>query len=240
MANPYFQFKQFTVYQDRCAMKVTTDSCLFGAWVANNIRSEQRKIQKVLDVGSGTGLLSLMIAQKNDLKVDALEIDTEASMQSEENIAASLWKNRIHVMNVDVRQFTGESKYDCIISNPPFYETELTSETTTKNIAHHSQELTLPELLEAIKKNLQEGGVFYLLFPFKRANELKQLVREYGLYLHKIIIASQSVKHGPFRVMIKGGNADGQTEEESLSIWNMDQQYTEAFVELLKDYYLYL
>jgi tRNA1Val (adenine37-N6)-methyltransferase len=161
-------------------------------------------------------------------------------MQSEENIAASLWKNRIRVMNVDVRQFTGESKYDCIISNPPFYETELTSETTTKNIAHHSQELTLPELLEAIKKNLQEGGVFYLLFPFKRANELKQLVREYGLYLHKIIIASQSVKHGPFRLMIKGGNADGQTEEESLSIWNMDQQYTEAFVELLKDYYLYL
>jgi len=142
MANPFFQFKQFIVYHDRCAMKVTTDSCVFGAWVAGDMAREERKITTALDIGSGTGLLSLMIAQKNDLDIDAVEIDKEASLQSQENIAASPWKDRIQVENEDARQFRGVSKYDCIVSNPPFYENELTSERKTKNIAHHSEELT--------------------------------------------------------------------------------------------------
>jgi len=241
MANPYFQFKQFTVYHDRCAMKVTTDCCVFGAWVAGDMGREERKITTALDIGSGTGLLSLMIAQKNDLDIDAVEIDKEASLQSQENIAASPWKDRIQVENEDARQFRGVSKYDCIVSNPPFYENELTSERKTKNIAHHSEELRLPELLKVVKMNLEEGGLFYLMFPFKRRRELEQLLRENDLYTEDVVLLSQSLEHAPFRVIVKGSNVKGEPGESiSISVWDEEQQYTNAFVDLLKDYYLYL
>jgi tRNA1Val (adenine37-N6)-methyltransferase len=241
MANPYFQFKQFTVYHDCCAMKVTTDSCVFGAWVAKDMASEEKEISSVLDIGSGTGLLSLMIAQKNDVKIDAVEIDGGASMQSKQNVAASPWKDRIQVVNEDVRQFRSVSKFDCIVSNPPFYENQLTSETKTKNIAHHSEELTLPELLKTIKMNLEKDGVFYLMFPFKRRRELVQLLKKNDLYTQDIVMLSQSLKHAPFRVIVKGSSIKGKPREStSISVWDEEQQYTAAFIELLKDYYLYL
>jgi tRNA1Val (adenine37-N6)-methyltransferase len=241
MANPFFQFKQFTVYHDRCAMKVTTDSCVFGAWVAGDMAREERKITTALDIGSGTGLLSLMIAQKNEVDIHAVEIDKEASLQSQENMAASPWKDRIQVVNEDVRLFRSVNKFECIVSNPPFYENELTSERKTKNIAHHSEELTLPELLKAIKMNLEEGGLFYLMFPFKRRRELEQLLRENDLYTENVVLLSQSLKHAPFRVIVKGYNVKSQPGESiSISVWDEEQQYTNAFVDLLKDYYLYL
>jgi tRNA1Val (adenine37-N6)-methyltransferase len=241
MANPFFQFKQFTVYHDRCAMKVTTDSCVFGAWVAGDMAREERKITTALDIGSGTGLLSLMIAQKNEVDIHAVEIDKEASLQSQENMAASPWKDRIQVVNEDVRLFRSVNKFECIVSNPPFYENELTSERKTKNIAHHSEELTLPELLKAIKMNLEEGGLFYLMFPFKRRRELEQLLRENDLCTENVVLLSQSIKHAPFRVIVKGCNVKTQPGESiSISVWDEEQQYTNAFVDLLKDYYLYL
>jgi tRNA1Val (adenine37-N6)-methyltransferase len=241
MPNPYFQFKQFTVNHDRCAMKVTTDSCVFGAWVAGDMAREERKITTALDIGSGTGLLSLMIAQKNEVDIHAVEIDKEASLQSQENMAASPWKDRIQVVNEDVRLFRSVNKFECIVSNPPFYENELTSERKTKNIAHHSEELTLPELLKAIKMNLEEGGLFYLMFPFKRRRELEQLLRENDLYTDNVVLLSQSLKHAPFRVIVKGSNVKGEPgESRSISVWDEEQQYSKPFVDLLKDYYLHL
>jgi tRNA1Val (adenine37-N6)-methyltransferase len=222
-------------------MKVTTDSCVFGAWVAGDMAREERKITTALDIGSGTGLLSLMIAQKNEVDIHAVEIDKEASLQSQENMAASPWKDRIQVVNEDVRLFRSVNKFECIVSNPPFYENELTSERKTKNIAHHSEELTLPELLKAIKMNLEEGGLFYLMFPFKRRRELEQLLRENDLYTDNVVLLSQSLKHAPFRVIVKGSNVKGEPgESRSISVWDEEQQYSKPFVDLLKDYYLHL
>jgi tRNA1Val (adenine37-N6)-methyltransferase len=107
MANPFFRFKQFTTYHDRCAMKVTTDACLFGAWVASTISKEQGIHQpNFLDVGSGTGLLSLMVAQKSKAFIDAIEIDKQAASQAAENIAASAWSNRINVIPQDLLHWT--------------------------------------------------------------------------------------------------------------------------------------
>ena len=160
MANPYFQFKQFTIHHDRFAMKVTTDSCFFGAWVAEEIKKEKRKIKNALDIGAGTGLLSLMIAQKNKIEIDAVEIDKDASQQAKENIEASPWKNQIHIFNEDIVSFQPGKKYDCIISNPPFYENELASEKQKRNIAHHSEQLTISEVLRVIKNHLDEEGFF--------------------------------------------------------------------------------
>ncbi len=126
MANSYFQFKQFTVHQDRCAMKVTTDSCLFGSWIADKIEKEDSAISNCLDIGTGTGLLSLMVAQKNaGIKIEAIEIDNDASSQAKENIASSPFSENINVIHADVKEYVLENKYDIIISNPPFYEKEL-------------------------------------------------------------------------------------------------------------------
>jgi len=241
MPNPYFQFKQFTVYHDRCAMKVTTDSCFFGAWAAKKMENSEWRMENLLDIGTGTGLLSLMIAQKNEINIDAVEIDKEASQQAKENVQASPWRNRIHVFNEDILSFQADKKYDCITSNPPFYENELSSGVQKKNIAHHSEQLTISDVLRTIKTHLKEDGIFFLMYPFKREKEIEQLLQQNELYVVNSVILSQSVNHSPFRMIVKGTNRKTTAEtSDAVSIWNEHQQYTKPFLDLLKDYYLYL
>lgn len=241
MSNTYFQFKQFTVRHDRCAMKVTTDSCFLGAWAAEKIKNSKVKITNALDIGAGTGLLSLMIAQKNNLEIDAIEIDKETAQQAKENIEASPWKKTITVFNENIISFQPHKKYDCIICNPPFYENELVSETPKKNIAHHSQDLTIAQTLSIIKTHLKENAPFFLMYPFKRKEEVEKLIQQSQLYLFHTIILQQSVKHAPFRVFAEGSNRKtDHLNVEIISIWNDHQQYTKEFIDLLKDYYLYL
>jgi tRNA1Val (adenine37-N6)-methyltransferase len=233
-------------------MKVTTDACLFGAWVAREIKNVEHPdsfgkkliINNCLDIGAGTGLLSLMLLQKNPLiKVNAIEIDKEAAEQANENVAASPWKENISVINADVRNFVPGEKFDCIISNPPFYENELKSDNEKKNLAHHGNELKLESLLHLITKNLAEGGSFFLLLPYKRNEEIKKLFSNSQLHVASICFVRQSAKHEYFRIMLKG-NCDTvkkeETEIDEISIWNDKQQYTQVFTELLKEYYLYL
>ena len=222
-------------------MKVTTDSCFFGAWCAEEIQNSKLKVQDLLDIGTGSGLLSLMIAQKNNLDIETVEIDTAAASQAKENIEASPWKNSIHVFNKNILSFHANKKYDCIISNPPFYENELASDKENKNIAHHSEQLTMRQVLSVIKNNLQESGIFFLLFPFKREKEIAPLLLQHELFQLKKITVNQSASHQSFRVMIMGTNKNAGSENSStIAIRDEHQQYTGPFVELLKDYYLYL
>jgi tRNA1Val (adenine37-N6)-methyltransferase len=224
-------------------MKVTTDACLFGAWVAEEVRSQESGVGSSLDIGPGTGLLSLMLAQKNpEVEIIGIEIDEDAQKQAKENINASPWKDRIDVLEGDVKDHTFSEKFDIIISNPPFYEKELRSKTDRKNIAHHSENLTLKELLNIIKGNLNPDGNFFLLLPYKRNEEIKKLLKDHQLHVSKMIFASQSIKHEYFRIFLKGNLTAEQkeTEFDEISIWDENQQYTPAFNSLLKEYYLYL
>lgn len=245
MANSYFQFKQFTVQQDNCAMKVTTDGCLFGAWCSRElgVESQESGSGKVLDIGTGTGLLALMLAQGNNITIDAVEIDKDAFEQARGNMAASYWADRIKVIHGDARELHFQTSYDFIISNPPFYENELKADDAKKNIAHHNDGLLLPELLDVIKKSLKPGGTFYLLLPYKRNEEIKKLLAENELTIHQLVFVKQSVNHDFFRIMLSGKlKSDGQAETtiDEISIKDDAGQYTPAFVSLLKDYYLHL
>jgi tRNA1Val (adenine37-N6)-methyltransferase len=243
MANPYFRFKQFTVYHDRCAMKVTTDACLFGAWTAETISKEQLATgnKQFLDVGTGTGLLSLMVAQKNDGRIDAVEIDPGAAMQATENIKSSPWQGSIQVIQQDVLQWQPETKYDVIFSNPPFYEHEIRSETEEKNVAHHGEGLRQEELLQFIKMNLKEEGTFFLLLPAKRKTEMEKLLRKQELYAEKMVMIQQTQRHQPFRIMLQGRcHKVAQIPEGLISIKDNEDAYTPEFISLLKPYYLYL
>jgi tRNA1Val (adenine37-N6)-methyltransferase len=225
-------------------MKVTTDACLFGAWVAEEVRSQGSGVGNSLDIGTGSGLLALMLAQKNpEMKIEAIEINKEAAEQAKINAGSSPWKEQINILQADVKGFSFEKEFDLIISNPPFYEKEIRSATDSKNVAHHSDNLTLKELLVIIKNNLSKTGIFFLLLPYKRNEEIKKLLKDHELNISKILFVRQSVKHDYFRIMLMGKLSEqenAETEFDEMSIWDDSQQYTNEFKQLLKDYYLHL
>ncbi len=223
-------------------MKVTTDGCLFGAWLAEKVRSRNSGAGKVLDAGTGTGLLSLMLAQENKISVDAVEIDKDSFEQATENAAASPWAGSINVIYADAKNFKSDNQYDIIISNPPFYEKELKSDDVKKNIAHHNEGLLLPGLLSIIKKNLKPEGSFYLLLPYKRNEEIKKLFIENELTIEELTFVRQSVNHDYFRIMLAGKlktDESAETMIDEISIKDDYDQYTPAFINLLKEYYLH-
>jgi len=184
-----------------------------------------------------------MVAQKNaEIEIEAIEIDKDAAEQAKNNIASSTWREQINIVQADVKAFSFEKEFDLIISNPPFYENEIRSATDSKNVAHHSENLTVNELLGIIKNNLSKTGSFFLLLPYKRNEEVRKLFKDHELNISKILFVRQSVKHDYFRIFIKG-NLNGEeqeTEFNELSIWDEQKHYTNEFVNLLKDYYLYL
>lgn len=224
-------------------MKVTTDGCLFGAWIAERLKNSISENLKLLDIGTGTGLLSMMLSQENNIIVDAVEIDKDAFEQAAENVAASRWNDSIHVIHADAMNFESGNKYDIIISNPPFYEKELKSTDTRKNLAHHNDGLLLPGLLRIIKKNLKPDGHFYLVLPYKRNEEVKKIVVENELAIQQLTFVRQSVRHDYFRILLEGKLKTVESAEtmiDEISIRDDTDQYTPTFINLLKEYYLHL
>ncbi len=222
-------------------MKVCTDSCLFGAWCAAEISFFNNCGKKLLDIGTGTGLLTLMVAQKNDLYFDAVEIEEEAGSMAYQNFQASPWKEKLTVQVQDIANWKTDKKYDYIICNPPFYENELPSPNTNKNVAHHSQELSLPDVVACINQLLSDDGLFFLLLPFKRKKEIENRLLKEGFFLYKSITVSPSNSHHPFRLLLQGGRKKPATTEDfEMAICTEGRNYSPQFKSLLKDYYLHL
>ncbi|MBL0356831.1 MAG: methyltransferase [Chitinophagaceae bacterium] len=240
MPNNYFQFKQFTVYQDRCAMKVCTDACLFGAYVTELIIKENIAASNILDIGSGTGLLTLMLAQKTTTQIDAVEIDEVAYQQAANNFSESPWGERLHIFNDDITAFRPGKKYDCIISNPPFFEDDLKSVDKNKNAAKHDTTLTLQQLLSVANAFIIDDGIFAVLLPIHRVNYCMEEAAKLNLFLHKKVLVKQTPTHDFFRGILIFSNHSSTLMEETITIKNDTGNYSERFEELLKDYYLYL
>lgn len=257
LPNTYFQFKQFKINQDKSSMKVCTDSCLFGAWIADKIEKKIIKPKNILDIGSGTGLLGLMIAQKSKSIIDAVEIDINSFLQSKENFMASPWDQQLQAFHADINNWRSALKYDLIISNPPFFENDLRSADRNRNLAKHHDGLTFSELLQSVKNNITENGDFAVLIPFHRMDYFKTIVFENNFYLKEELLVKQTSKHSYFRVILFFGTkhesviSNGAHFESVGSMRPLDMQssselivndeegnYTDAFHLLLKDYYL--
>jgi tRNA1Val (adenine37-N6)-methyltransferase len=238
MSNSYFQFKQFTVHQDQCAMKVCTDACILGAWFANKAPA----YAQVLDIGSGTGLLMLMLAQKHKGPIRGIEIDLEAFHQLKENIGQSPWRQLLKVYPGDVRSFSFPEKFDFIISNPPFFENSLPAATAADNIARHSKELTFSELLEVVDENLSYKGSFGVLLPYDRTAWFEEEASaRYGFTLKEKLLVRQTPRHDFFRSILHFSRLkDNFIPTAEITIQDTQGAYTEDFTELMKDYYLYL
>lgn len=237
MPNPYFQFKQFVVYQDQCAMKVCTDACILGAWFAEKMPSWSL----VLDIGSGTGLLMLMLAQKHKGEIQGIELDLAAYKQLKENITQSKWKEDLKVFRGDARSHSFPYKFDFIITNPPFFEGDLISTSEAANLAKHSKELTLAELLTVIDTNLEVTGSFGILLPYHRMDYFTELAAIRQFYLQEKLLVRQTPHHDFFRAILHfSRKEDSFVPGSELCIKSEAGVYTEEFVELMKDYYLYL
>jgi len=238
MRNSYFQFKLFTVYQDQCAMNGCTDACILGAWFA----AKAPAYANVLDIGSGTGLLMLMLAQKHKGEIMGIELELDAFRQLKDNIEKSPWRQMLKVVPGDIRSFSFPGKFDFIITNPPFYENDLPAASTAANIARHSKQLTFPELLTAIDANLSSKGSFGVLLPYHRAAAFEELATNaYGFTLKERLLVRQSPRHDFFRsILYFSRHGDNFIPTSELTIQRYDGAYTEDFTELMKDYYLYL
>jgi tRNA1Val (adenine37-N6)-methyltransferase len=241
MPNNYFQFKEFTIYQEKSALKVNTDSCVFGAWSAKKLLQWEFHTSHCLDIGAGTGLLMLMLAQQFPGPIDGVEIDRDSYEQAMENIKTSAWYDRLHLFHNDIKLFSSLHQYDFIISNPPFFESHLKSPKQKNNFAKHDEGLNLSDLLEIADRNLTARGHLAVLLPYHRSDYFEELAAGYELFVTDKLLMRQSAQHPFFRTaLLLNRKNKGLVKKEELTIRHTASTYSPTFISLLKNYYLYL
>jgi len=237
--NKPFYFKEFTIDQDKTAMKVGTDAVLLGAWC-----SLETCPDTILDVGSGTGLVSLMLAQRSDAEtIDAVEIDPNAYEQSVSNFEKSDWSDRLFCYHCSYQDFSEEMKeedeeYDLIISNPPFYNDNFETNDTSRNTARFTSALSFKELLESTSKILSDSGVFTIIIPFKEEVTFISLAGKYKLFLNRVCRVRGTDNSETKRSMLEFSFHLKELEETTIVIEKGRHEYTKEYVSLTKDFYL--
>lgn len=244
MANTTFTCKEFVIHQDQCAMKVTTDACLFGAWTCQETTDIHQDPLKILDIGAGTGLLTLMLAQQfSNAHFTGVELDASAAQQAAINCAQSPWNERITIEQGDILQFSSPSLFDLIISNPPFYESDLKSSSSKKNWAFHDHGIKLGQLLIRINELLAPGGLFFVLLPPRREADFFHWCNYTQLQLlHSCTVQPTSEK--PIsRVFYQGCKSNPSAlppTNSTLTVQGNISGYSRATFQLLSPYYLSL
>lgn len=242
MSDP-FKFKQFTIHQDRCAMKIGTDGVLLGAWT-----SLENEPDTILDIGAGTGVIALMLAQRSTAEtIDAIEIDENAYEQCVENFEDSSWADRIFCYHAGLDEFVtdlpaGESgmddKYNLIVSNPPFYGEDVSSGNTSRDIARQNQSLPFEELLEGVSKLLEKDGVFATIIPFKEEDNFIRLAEQQRLYPKRITRVKGNPSSEIKRSLMEFSFIEGEVRNDDLTIELERHKYTQEYSNLTKDFYL--
>ena len=232
----YFQFKQFRIIQERSAMKVGMDGVLLGAW------ADASGAERILDIGTGTGLIALMLAQRNaSAQIEAIEIDQEAFQEAVLNAQQSPWNDKIQIENSSFQDFAErtDQKYDLIVSNPPFFANGLKAPKENRAQARHSDSLPLDILISGATNLLAENGRIALVLPVESLTEIKQLTLSNQLYISRLCRIKPNPLKPDFRILIELTHNECVTSEEHLMIeFEKHHDYTAEYKELTKDFYL--
>ncbi|MCE2616378.1 MAG: tRNA1(Val) (adenine(37)-N6)-methyltransferase [Phocaeicola sp.] len=231
MSNSYFAFKQFVVHHDRCAMKVGTDGVLLGAW------TDVEKATRVLDIGTGTGLIALMLAQRSKAKVTAVEIDKDACAQAMDNVRLSPWKERIEVIQTDVRTYRPERLFDCIVANPPYFVNSLKSPDEQRSVARHTGTLSFRELLQSVANLITNDGMFSVVLPFEALNEFWSTAMEFRLCPSRQTTVFSKPNTSAKRVLLELKPQICSCKVNRLVIEEEPHVFSDDFKNLTRDFY---
>lgn len=235
MTKTHFDFKQFTVFHDRCAMKVGTDGVLLGAWT--QIETDMKDI---LDIGTGSGLIAIMIAQKSQADIIGIDIDKEAIEQAKENGKRTFWSSRLHFEQADAVSYMPDRKFDLIISNPPFYPADLPCPERQRNYARHTHALPLDILVSNVVKWLNPDGVFNVILPATTAESFIQSAWERGLNLYRICEISTIAGKSAKRLLLSFKNGFAlYPVRQYLALRDENGCYSEEYKKVTEDYYLW-
>ena len=226
-----FRFSHFSIIQDVSAMKVGTDAMILGALI------DTKSKVNCLDIGTGTGVLSLMIAQRNsEIKIQAVEIDTESAEEAHINFQTSPWSNRLSLFLSDFRIFTSENNFDLIISNPPYFENGILNESTRKANSRHEDSLPLIELFQKVESLLTPNGHFWLILPYETALKWKSKAEELNLHCSQEITI-YGKPNLPKRTVFSFSKIGVECIQSSVVIRNEDNSYTEEYKKLTVDFH---
>lgn len=236
MANPYFRFKKFTIYHDKCAMKVGTDAVLLGAWVDTSF------CRNILDIGTGTGIIALMLAQRSQATVEAIDIEKEACVQATENAAASPYTERIKVVHASCADFAAsnqQKRYDLIVSNPPYFINSLKCPDNKRTVARHTDTLLLSDLIREAQTLLSPSGRIALVLPYERLEEVKALASANHLYICRQTDVIPTPGAAPKRLLVElSATEENIKNRDTLTIEEARHQYTPEYIALTKEFYL--
>ena len=234
MANEYFSFKQFTIYQKKSAFKVGTDGVLLGA------SADTTNAERILDVGSGTGLISIMLAQRSNAVITAIEPDDDSFVQTCENVKICKWHERIIVKHARLRDFNpGHVKFDLIVTNPPYFCDSLKNPELRKSAARHNDSLTSEEILSGASRLLKEDGLLQLIMPYVEGNVFIAEAVKYGLYCNRILKIKPLPTSDVRRLVLTFNRFQEKSTESFLTIEHGKRhEFTEEYISLTKDFYL--
>ncbi len=234
MANSWFRFKQFTIRQNRCGFKVGTDGVLLGAW------ADISGVRTILDIGTGTGLLALMLAQRSGARITAIEIDRPSYEEAGQNVAESPWSNRITVTHCSLQEFPADDKYDLVISNPPFFKDSLRPVSESLSISKHDVLLSVDDLAVLVPLLMHKNSMFCLILPVRESYEFEKLGKANGLFLHSVVEIKPTPGHSVKRRLMQFGLSSAfMVVTDELCIEKGDRHdYTQEYRELTRDFYL--
>ena len=236
MSNPSFIFKQFTVFQHKGAHKVGTDAVLIGSW------AQVEKARNILDIGTGTGIIALMMAQKSNAHIDAIDIEQSSFEQAQENVSHSQWHDRISVHHSSLQDFAKgrESKYDVIITNPPYFVDSYKAPDEERSHARHNDTLPFTDLVGGVKQLLSPEGKFYIILPTREATDFKNLAEKKGLYLVKRLrVKTKLINDTEKRHLMQFSFSKHPLTDQTLSIEKEGHHdYTDEYKLLTGDFYL--
>ncbi len=229
-----FTFKQFTIKQDICTMKVNTDGVLLGAW------AEVEDCKKILDIGSGTGVIALMVAQRTkDVEIIGIDIDTNSCIEASENVENSIFKKKVEITNISIQDFANstDEKFDLIVSNPPFFTGGTFSANENKANVRHTIKLPHGDLLNAVNTLLSPTGKFSLILPFIEGLRFIELAERSNLHLTRYTEVHHNLDKPVERILITLSKTPVKIKKSSLYIKQDESAYTADFISLTKDFY---